>query len=375
MIAVGGSPVMARPGGVVIASGPGPVAMAAPAITQIVLPPRGTMVTAVVVVVPGHPAPFQYPPCDPYGDAQAIRAALKGNPLHTDGRTLINILCNRSLNQLEVISAVYQNLFGHALKHGIKHETMGNFRKILCRRFRPPLEIKARALYKAVHNKGVVAVNDGRLIDICAFTPNCEWPALKAITRQATGQDFANLVNRHTTNIGDFKTGLDILIQGARDENPIVNTVTVAQDVTLLFRASDARKIGHDTESFISVLCRHAPWYNVGVNTAYQAQFKHDVRHAVDKTSMTSNTKHLLRALCLTPYEYFADRLYFAMKGAGTDDFTMIYFLTYLERNELQQIAAILKQRHPSHDMYKMIKSDLSGDYQHAALALFGQPF
>jgi len=348
---------------------------AAIAPAAVVLPPRGTMIPAIVTVIPGHPAPFQYPPCDPYADAQQLRSALKGNPLHTDGRTLINIICNRSLNQLQVISAVYQNLFGHPLKHGIKHETMGNFRKLLTRRFRPPLEIKARTLYKAVHNKGLAAVNDGRLIDICAFTPNCEWPALKSITLQATGRQFAELVNQHTTNIGDFKIGLDILIAGTRDENPLVIPTQVQQDVTLLFQASDARKIGHDTQSFISVLCRHAPWYNVTVNTAYAAQFKHDVRHAVDKTSMTANTKHLLRGLCLNPYEYFADRIYYAMKGAGTDDFTMIYLVSYLERNELQQIAAILHQRHPSHDMFKMIKSDLSGNYQHAVLALCGQAF
>jgi len=351
------------------------IGVAPPTVTQIALPPRGTMVTAIVTVVPGHPAPYQYPPCDPWADAQQVRAALKGNPLHTDGRTLINVICNRSLNQLQVISAVYQNLFGHSLKHGIKNETMGNFRKLLSRRFRPPLEIKARALYKAVHDKGVAAVNDGRLIDVCAFTPNCEWPALKAITQQATGQPLAHLINHHTTNICEMKKALEILLQGIRDENPVVNPLTVSQDVTLLFQASDARKIGHDTESFIAVLCRHAPWYNVAINTSYNSQFKHDVRHAIDKTSMTSNVKHLLRGLCLNPYEYYADRFYYAMKGAGTDDFTMIYLMTFLERSELQTIADILKLRHPSHDMYKMIKSDLSGDYQHAALALFGQPF
>jgi len=333
------------------------------------------MVQAMINVIPGHPAPFQYPPCDPYADAQQLRLALKGNPLHTDGRTLINVICNRSMNQLQIIDVVYASLFGHSLKHGLKHETMGNFRKLLTRRFRPPIEIKAHALYKAVHDKGIAAVNDGRLSDICGFTPNCEWPALLVITRQATGRDFAQLVNQHTTNLGDFKLALDILIQGIRDETPPVNPQMIASDVTTIFAASDGLKIGHDTPSFIRILCRHAPWYNVALNLAYEAQFKHDIRAAIDKTSMTHNVKHLLKGLCLNPYEYYADRIYYAMKGAGTDDFTLIYLLTYLERNELQQIAGILHQRHPSHDMFKMFKSDLSGDYQHAALALCGQPF
>jgi len=333
------------------------------------------MVKAQVTVIPGHPDPFLYPDCDPYTDAQQLRSALKGNPLHTDGRTLINIICNRSLNQLEVIDAVYVSLFGHSVKHGIKHETMGNFKKLLSRRFHPPLEIKARTLYKAVHNKGVLAVDDGRLIDICAFTPNCQWPALRQIVQQATGEQFAQLVNHHTTNLGDFKIGLDVLIQGVRDETPSVNAAQVAGDVTLLFSASDARKIGHDTIPFVNVLCKHAPWYNVAVNAAYAGQFKHDLRQAIDKTSMTSNTKKLLKGLCLLPYEYYADRLYHAFKGAGTDDYTVIYFASFLERNELIAVSKILHQRHPNHDMFKMIKSDLSGDYQHCVLALFGQPF
>jgi len=334
------------------------------------------MIPPIIVPAPsGHPQSFPYAPCDPYADAQVLRLALKGNPLHTDGRSLITVLCNRALNQLQAIDAVYQNQFGHSLKHGIKHETTGNFRKLLTRRFRLPLEQKARALYKAVHNKGVATVNDGRLIDIIAFTPNCEWPALKAVVQQATGRDLMHLVNQHTSNLGSFKEALDILILGQRDENPLVNTTAVAQDVQLLYRASDARSIGHDTSSFVSVLCRHAPWYNVMVNKTYAGSHKHDVRHAVGKTSMTHNTKTLLEALCLNPYEYFADRFYHAMKGAGTDDYTMVYLLSYFERAELMMIAGILHQRHPSHDMFKMIRGDLSGNYQHAALALCGQPF
>jgi len=278
---------------------------------------------------------------------------------------------------LELISLVYETQFGHSLKHGLKNEIKAqpHFRKMLTRRFRTAHEQKARALYKAVHHKGVIAVNDGRLVDVLAFTPNGEMPILKAFVRAADGNDLMTLVNRHTTDLGKFKEALDILIQGTRDENPTINSMTVAQDVQTLYIASDAQSIGHDTPTFINILCRRAPWYNAAVNAEYGQKHKHDLIRAIDKTSMTANIKNLLKSLCLTPYEYWADRLYHSMKGVGTDDRTMVYVLSYLERNELQQVAQILHQRHPSHDLYKMIKSDLSGDYQHCALALCGQPF
>jgi len=366
--------VAAQPSPVVMApAAPVPVVRAAP----IALPPRGTMIPAVIAVPPGHPAPFVYPACDPYVDSQQLRAALKGNPLHTDGRTLITIICNRAPNQLELISAVYANQFGHSLKHGIKDELkmQYNFRKLLTRRFRSAHEQKARALYKAVHHKGVVAVNDGRLIDCLAFTPNGEMPVLKAFVQQSTGEQLMALVDRHTTDVGNFRECLNILMSGTRDESPTINPNAIAQDVQSLYRASDAHKIGHDTQAFISVLCRHAPWYNAAVNAAYGSTHKHDLIRAIDKTSMTSNTKHVLIALCKQPYEYWADRLYFAMKGAGTDNKTMVYVLSFLERNELLQVVQLVHQRHPSHEFYKMLRSDLSGNYLHAALALCGQPF
>jgi len=354
-----------------------PGAIGVTAGVAIAIPPRGTMVPAPApIVVPGQTALFQYPPCDPYQDSMVIHAALKGNPLHTDGRSLINIICNRHPAQLQVIALVYAQQFGHNVKQAIKHntKTQFSFQKLLIRRFRPRLEQKARAIHKAVHNKGVSRVNDGRLIDTCAFTPNAEWPVLKNIIRQETGHDIAALVNTHTTNTGDFKLGLDILIAGARDESPVVNATAVPQDVQMLYLASDGR-VGHDTHTFIRVLCPHAPWYNAALNLAYGKTHKHDLIRAIDKTSMLPNMKHLLTAVCTAPYDYFADRLYYALKSTPTDDHTIVYIMSYLDRAEIQVISGLVHQRHGSHDLYTMFQKCLSGNEQHACLALCGQTF
>jgi len=349
--------------------------------SMVPVPPRGTMVPAQISVPPGHPTPYLPPPCDPYADAQQCHTALKANPLKIDGRTLINVICNRSINQLDVISAVYFQQFNHHLRHGIRDNTKTqlHLRKLLKRRWRNSHELKARALYKAVHNKGVIAVNDGRLVDVVAFTPNGEMPMLKAFVLQVTGQDIVGLVNRHTTDLGKFKDCMDILLQGMRNENALINQAQLQSDLQNIYVASDARSIGHDTSAFMNVLCRNAPWYNQSLNAAYAAKHKHDIVHAIGKTSMTSNTKALLEGLCKNPYEYYADRLYHAMKGSlgtiGCDDRTVVYIVSYLERMELQAVATIVKLRHPSHDLYSMFKSSLSGDYLHAVLALCGQPF
>jgi hypothetical protein len=305
--------------------------------------------------------PFPYPPCDPAADAHALRQAMKG--AGTDEKTLRHIICNRSRDQLQQIAAAFKANHGHDLRSEIKKETSGNFRKLLVKRFDPAIVVKAKALHHAMKGAGT---NEARLVDCLAFTPNSEIQPIKNIFHQKSGHDLKHKLSSETS--GDFKKAILDLADGGRDESQI-NPAQIAEDVRTLYKAGEGR-VGTDESKFIKILCNHAPWYNVALNQAYGQQHKHNLYDSVSK-EFSGAIKILLQALVTSPYDHWADRIYHSLKGAGTDDKTLVFCLTYLERHELQQCAGIIKARHHK-DLKDLIKGDLSGDYKEAALTLCG---
>jgi len=304
---------------------------------------------------------FQYPPCDPASDARALHTAMKG--AGTDEKTLIHIICNRSREQLIQIAAAFRTGHGKDLRVEVKKETSGNFRKLLVKRLDAPVLLKAKALHKAMHGAGT---NEARLIDCLAFASNAEIPMLRSLYQQKSGKDLIAKIKDETS--GHFRDALVDLCDGNRDERP-VDPGQIAADVAKLYKAGEG-KVGTDEKTFIKTLCNHAPWYNVALSQAYGTAHKHDLRKAVEK-EFSGNVKLILMALCQGPYEYWADRLYHSMKGAGTDDRTLVFILTYLERPELLLVGQLMKQRHNA-DLKHVLKGDLSGDYEKAATALCG---
>jgi len=71
------------------------------------------------------------------------------------------------------------------------------------------------------------------------------------------------------------------------------------------------------------------------------------------------------------PFDYYADRLYKAMHGAGTDDNVLSWIFAYLERHELKYVEAIFNKRFPK-SLKDMVKGDTSGHYEKALLELLG---
>jgi len=281
----------------------------------------------------------------------------------TDEKMLIHIVCNRSREQLGQIAAVFQQAHSKNLRAEIKRETSGNLRKLLVKRFDHPTVVKAKALKHAMKGGGT---NEARLIDCLAFTPNAELPAIRSVFAQLTGKDLVQVLSSETS--GDFKAALIDLCGGDRDESAI-NPAQLQADVARLYKAGEGR-VGTDEKTFIKTLCNHAPWYNVALNQAYGQAHKRDLVKAIEK-EFSFSVKNLLVALCQGPYEYWADRLYLSMKGAGTDDRTLVFVLTLLERHELLFLSQLVKVRHGK-DLASVIKADLSGDYEKAALALCG---
>jgi len=140
-------------------------------------------------------------------------------------------------------------------------------------------------------------------------------------------------------------------------------------DVKTLYAAGE-RKVGTDEKTFIKILTNKAPWYDQALNVAYKKERGHSLEKAIEK-EFSGSLRDLLLALLQPPYEYWADRVFADLHGAGTNDKELVYIFSYFEKNELKLIEQIFNSRHPKH-MKDMLKADLSGHYEKAILELLG---
>lgn len=69
---------------------------------------------------------------------------------------------------------------------------------------------------------------------------------------------------------------------------------------------------------------------------------------------------------------YLAETLYYAMKGAGTDDHTLIRVMVSRSEIDLYNIRKEFRKNFGT-SLYSMIKDDTSGDYKKALLLLCGE--
>jgi len=61
-------------------------------------------------------------------------------------------------------------------------------------------------------------------------------------------------------------------------------------------------------------------------------------------------------------FEYFSQRCYEAIAGAGTDDKTLIYIFSVLDKGELKEVAKIYKESFRE-TLQEAIKGDTSGHF------------
>uniref|UniRef100_A0A8C9QUF7 Annexin n=1 Tax=Spermophilus dauricus TaxID=99837 RepID=A0A8C9QUF7_SPEDA len=130
-------------------------------------------------------------------------------------------------------------------------------------------------------------------------------------------------------------------MQGSRDDvSGFVDPGLALQDAQDLYEAGE--KIhGTDEMKFITILC-------------------------------TRSATHLMRVKCTRNlHSYFAERLHYAMKGAGTLDGTLIRNIVSRSEIDLNLIKSQFKKMYGK-TLSSMIMDDTSGDYKNALLSLVG---
>ncbi|XP_028389852.2 annexin A13 [Phyllostomus discolor] len=296
-------------------------------------------------------------------DVKKLNKACKG--MGTDEAAIIDVLSSRTSNERQQIKQKYKTTYGKELEEVLKSELSGDFRKAALALLDRPSEYDARQLRKAMKGLGT---DEAVLIEILCTRTNQEIIAMKEAYQRLFDRSLEADVKEDTS--GNLKKILVSLLQANRDEGDNVDKELAGQDAKDLYDAGEGRW-GTDELAFNEVLARRSYRQLRATFEAYQTLIGRDIEEAIEaETSGDLRKAYLTLVRCARDLEgYFADRLYEAMKGAGTDEETLIHIFVTRAQVDLQGIKARFREKYQK-SLSDMVRSDTSGDFQKLLVAL-----
>ncbi|MGH0172544.1 UNVERIFIED_CONTAM: hypothetical protein FKN15_000924 [Acipenser sinensis] len=299
-------------------------------------------------------------------DAEILRKAMKG--FGTDEQAIIDVVSRRTNGERQKIKAMFKTLYGKDVIQELKSELSGNMEEVILALFMPTTYYDAWSLRHAMKGAGT---QEDVLIEILCSRDNQQIRDIVQCYNTEFQRDLEKDIRTDTS--GHFERLLISMCQGNRDENQTVNLQKAQEDAQRLYQAGEG-KLGTDESSFNMVLAvRSFPQLKATVE-AYATISKRQLESAIDKEftgSVESGLKAIVKCAQNRP-AYFAERLFKAMKGAGTDDSTLTRIIVTRSEIDLVQIKQAFMQMYQK-TLHTAVQGETSGDYKNLLLAIVGQ--
>ncbi|XP_073321001.1 annexin A5b [Pagrus major] len=296
-------------------------------------------------------------------DADALYKSMKG--LGTDEDAILQLLTARSNSQRQEIKVTYKTLFGKDLVDDLKGELGGKFETLIVGLMTPPLAYDVTLLRNAIKGAGT---DEKVLVEVLASRTCQQVKEIVAAYRQEYDDDLEEDVCGDTS--GHFKRLLVILLQANRQKG--IQEGNIESDAQVLFQAGE-KKFGTDEQTFVTVLGNRSAEHLRKVFDAYMKLSGYEMEESI-KRETSGPLRDLLLAVvkCARSVPaYFAETLYYAMKGLGTDDETLIRVMVSRSEVDMMDIRTDFRRMFPC-SLFSMIKGDTGGDYRKALLLLCG---
>ncbi|CAF99152.1 unnamed protein product, partial [Tetraodon nigroviridis] len=306
---------------------------------------------------------------DPAADAQALRKAMKG--FGTDEDAIIDIVAQRSNAQRQEIRQTFKSLLGRDLMKDLKSELSKNLERLIIGLMLTPAEFDAKMMRKAMEGAGT---DEHALIEILVTRSNAEIQAMNAAYQAAYKKTLEEAIQSDTSGL--FCRILVSLVQGAREEGP-ADQERADVDAQELAAACNAESDDMEVK-FMSILCTRSFPHLRKVFQEFVRFSNKDIEQIIKK-EMSGDVKNAFYAIVRSVKNqpsYFADRLYKAMKGLGTDDRALIRIMVSRSETDLFNIRKEFKEAHDA-SLHEFIQvetmiGDTSGDYRKTLLILCG---
>ncbi|XP_058089433.1 annexin D5-like isoform X2 [Magnolia sinica] len=174
---------------------------------------------------------------------------------------------------------------------------------------------------------------------------------------------------------GPLSSNIKLLIaclNAERDEGTVANQSTVEEDAKKLYKDGEG-KWGTNEKTFIRIFTQSNRAHLAAVASVYHRLYGNSLEKAVKKETSGDFMFGLLTLLgCAeNPAKCFAEVLYKAMKGLGTNDTTLIRVMVTRAEIDMNYIKVEYAKIHGK-SLRDAIQSDTSGDYRTFLIYLSG---
>ncbi|ELK09458.1 Annexin A8 [Pteropus alecto] len=269
------------------------------------------------------------PHFNPDPDAETLYKAMKGivrvlklyTPAGTNEQAIIDVLTRRSSTQRQQIAKSFKAQFGKDLTETLKSELSGKFEKLMVALMYPQYRYEAKELHDAMKGLGT---KEGVIIEILASRTKKQLQEIMKAYEEDYGTSLEEDIQADTS--GYLERILVCLLQGSRDDvSGFVDPGLALQDAQDLYAAGEKIQ-GTDEMKFITILCTRSATHLMRVFEEYEKIANKSIEDSIKNETHGSLEEAMLTVVKCTRnlHSYFAERLYYAMKGAGTRDGTLI---------------------------------------------------
>lgn len=303
---------------------------------------------------------------NPDPDAETLYKAMKG--IGTNEQAIIDVLTKRSNVQRQQIAKSFKAQFGKDLTETLKSELSGKFERLIVALMYPPYRYEAKELHDAMKGLGT---KEGVIIEILASRTKNQLREIMKAYEEDYGSTLEEDIQGDTS--GYLERILVCLLQGCRDDvSGFVDPGLALQDAQDLLAAGE-KILGTDEMKFITILCTRSATHLMRVFEEYEKIANKSIEDSIKSETHGSLEEAMLTVVKCTRnvHSYFAERLYYAMKGAGTRDGTLIRNIVSRSEIDLNLIKSQFQKMYGK-TLSSMIMGDTSGYYKTALLNLVG---
>lgn len=290
-------------------------------------------------------------------DVQALRNSLSG--AGTDEATIIKIVANRNNTQRQQLKAYYNQKYNRDLVFDLKSDLSGKFEDAIVALFDDPYVYDAKSLHNAMKGMGT---DEDTCIEILCTRPN--WYLKNIIIAYANlyGKDLIKDIKSEFS--GNLEKIMVAILSCTRSENTQPNQQTIEQYAQQLIKGG-IKRLGTDEKLFINILTKCSTQELQLLSQVYEKQAGESLLKSIDK-EFSGKLKKTLKTIIYAntiPSEYFATRVYEAVKGAGTKDKMLMRILITRDEVDMPQIKQCFQKLYGK-DMVQVVKNDTMGDYK-----------